>query len=92
MIFPRWYKIMFPFWAILAPSFWWFATTFNGESFFSLPQLASASEGAGWQLSLALQMIIIAVLLAPLSLLPLVLINQRKLKKLNHEKANNAEN
>lgn len=92
MSFPRWYKIMLPIWAVLASAFWWFATSFNGLPFFSLPQLASSLDGAGWQIGLAVQLILLAALVAPLSLLPLALKSQRKLQILKEEKKKNAKN
>ena len=72
MKLPRWYKVTCVIWAVGAPSFWGFATAFNGLPFFSLPQLAGPSEGAGWQMSLVVQLVIYAILLAPITTLPFV--------------------
>jgi hypothetical protein len=72
MKLPRWYKLLCAFWTFGAPSFWLFASALNGLPFFSLPQLAGPSEGAGWQISLVIQLVIFVVLLAPITALPLV--------------------
>jgi hypothetical protein len=73
MKLPRWYFITVLIWAVVAPSFWWFATGFNGLPFFSLPKLAGPSEGSGWQISLVIQLAIYAALLAPVTTLPWLL-------------------
>ena len=78
MSFPRWYKIMTLIWLFAAPAFWWFATGFNGLPFFSLPTLAGPEEGAGWQISLILQFAIFGALLAPITTLPIVLLQHRR--------------
>ena len=78
MSLPRWYMIMTLIWLFAAPAFWWFGTAFNGLPYFSLPMLASPDEGAGWQISLVLQFAIFGALLAPITTLPLVLLQRGK--------------
>ena len=78
MRLPRWYKLTVLIWCVAAPSFWWFAAGFNGLPFFPLPTLAGPSEGAGWQVSLIIQLAIYAALLAPLTTLPWMLRDIRR--------------
>ncbi|RSU58398.1 hypothetical protein DAH55_02295 [Sphingomonas koreensis] len=76
MKLPRWYTYMCAIWAIAAPSFWWLATGLGGLPFFSLPELAGPSSGAGWQIGLAVQIMVFALLLAPITALPFVFWNR----------------
>ena len=78
---PRWYKHLLMIWVIAAPAFWWFASAFNGASFFSLPKLAGPSEGAGWQISLIIQLAIYAALLAPITSAPWLVKSRRHLNE-----------
>jgi hypothetical protein len=78
MKLPSWYWIACAMWLPAAPSFWWFAMGFNGLPFFTLPKLAGPSEGAGWQISLILQLVIYAALLAPITALPFALFAGRR--------------
>jgi hypothetical protein len=71
MKLPTWYTKGLLVWVFAAPAFWWFASGFSDEGFFSLPILASPEEGAGWQISLILQIMLFALLLFPITALPL---------------------
>ncbi len=80
MRLPRWYKIIAVLWLLIVAPFWWFAAEFNGYSFFSIPQLSGPSEGIGWQMNLAFQLVVIFAFLAPPLLLPIVLLKTRQPK------------
>ena len=77
MKIPRWYKAVALLWLLIIVPFWWLAAEFNGYSFFSLPKLSGPSEGAGWQVGLAVQLAVISAFLAPPLLLPFVLLRAR---------------
>lgn len=81
MRLPTWYKRTCAIWVVAAPLFWLFATGFNGLPFLSLPNLAGPSEGAGWQISLVIQLAIYAALLAPLTTLPLVFLQRGRVRE-----------
>ena len=70
MKLPRWYLALVVLWLIILVPFWWFAAAFNDEPFFSLPTFASASEGAGWQVSFVFQLIVCGAMITPLIALP----------------------
>jgi hypothetical protein len=74
MRLPRWYRRTCAIWLVGAPLFWWFATGFHGEPFFSLPRLNGPSSGGGWEIGLVIQLSILAALLAPVTTFPLVLL------------------
>ncbi len=65
-----WYLGVLIPWFFLVVPFWYFATSFNGASFFSLPTFASPSEGEGWLLALTLQVLLCLAMLSPLIALP----------------------
>jgi hypothetical protein len=90
MKLPVWYKRGLPIWLFAAPGFWWFATGFNGLSFFSFPGLNGPEMGAGWQIGLVIQIGIYALLLFPVTALPIAVVASKSSNR--HGESPNAPN